>query len=105
MICFWEKIDEEVNLKWFRYFGNENYERASSLINDVSDEIWVLGINQIWSRFNKTQSLLLKTNGDGVTEVKPILNEKLLNVLLFPNPVEDMLNVILTPLLIIWSPG
>jgi len=94
---FLGKIDEEVNLEWFRYFGNENYERASSLINDVADEIWVLGINQVRTRFDKIQSLLIKTNGDGVTEVKPIREEKHLHVLLFPNPVEDMLNVILTP--------
>ncbi|MEP6793543.1 MAG: hypothetical protein ABJB16_04405, partial [Saprospiraceae bacterium] len=94
---FLGKIDEEANLEWYRYFGNKNYERAESLINDVSDEIWVLGINQIRSRFDKIQTLLIRTNGDGVTEVKPIREEKELHVLLFPNPVEDMLNVILTP--------
>ncbi|HZV70681.1 MAG TPA: T9SS type A sorting domain-containing protein [Saprospiraceae bacterium] len=94
---FLGKIDEHANLEWYRYFGNENYERVSSLINNVTDEIWVLGINQIRSRFDKIQSLLIKTNADGVTDVKPVREEKQLHVLLFPNPVEDILNVILTP--------
>lgn len=94
---FLGKIGEEVNLEWFRNFGNENYERAFSLINNVPNEIWMLGINQIRSRYNKVQSLLLKTNGEGITIVKPIREENLQYVLLFPNPVEDMLSVILTP--------
>jgi hypothetical protein len=94
---FLGKIDEEANLEWFRHFGNDNYERAFSLINDIDGEIWVLGINQIRSRFNKIQSLLIKTNGNGITAVKPYPSIDQLHVLLFPNPAADMLNVILTP--------
>ena len=94
---FLGKIDEQLNLEWYRYFGNLNDERSYSLINDVADEIWVLGINQIRSRFDKTQTLLIKTNGNGVTEVKAIPDKENLHVLLFPNPAEELLNVILTP--------
>lgn len=94
---FLGKIDESINLEWYRKFGNENYERSFSLINEVEDEIWMLGINQIRSRYNKIQSLLVKTNGNGITDVESILMERDLHVLLFPNPVENMLNVILTP--------
>ena len=91
------KVNDQAELEWYRSYGNDNDESPSAIINDKENEIWILGRNTIRTRHDHNQTILIKTDGNGITSVKdgsefPANH----SVLLFPNPSSELLNVLIS---------